>query len=291
MAIADSVPGVSGGTIAFILGFYERLIGAIHALSSGTHSRKAALLYLVKIGVGWAVGLILSLLALSSLLENHIYFLSSVFLGLTAASIPFILFSEKEAIGECGMKDVLYLMAGFLLVAGLAYSRNLIIPIHTLDYRSLKDMQYVYLFVSGMLAITAMVLPGISGSTMLLIFGVYLPTIDAARSLLQGNFDVFFGLSALTLGILFGLVFSVRMIRFALERYRTHILYVIIGLILGSFYAIMMGPTTLKVPKGPLNLENFEIWGFLLGVAILLILEKLKDMTAHADRLWKEKKK
>ena len=71
MALADSVPGVSGGTIAFILGFYDRFLDSLHALfGKDRAARKTALCYLVKLGIGWAVGMAACVLALSGLFEN-----------------------------------------------------------------------------------------------------------------------------------------------------------------------------------------------------------------------------
>ena len=74
MAIADSVPGVSGGTIAFILGFYDRFIEALHNLfGKESGPRKRAFIYLMKLGIGWGVGMIACVLLLSSLFTKNIY--------------------------------------------------------------------------------------------------------------------------------------------------------------------------------------------------------------------------
>ena len=97
MALADSVPGVSGGTVAFIMGFYDRFIGSIHNLAFGNlKEKKTALRYLIKLGIGWAVGMILAVLILSALFESHIYIVSSVFIGFIAGAIPLIILEEKE---------------------------------------------------------------------------------------------------------------------------------------------------------------------------------------------------
>ena len=99
MALADSVPGVSGGTVAFILGFYDRFINGIHDLfGRDGAARKAALLYLLKLGAGWIVGMVLCVSLLAGLFSVHIYFMSSLFLGLTVASIPFVALAEKSAL-------------------------------------------------------------------------------------------------------------------------------------------------------------------------------------------------
>lgn len=99
MALADSVPGVSGGTAAFILGFYEPFLNAVHSLfGKDPAARRAAQLYLLKLGIGWGVGLISSILLLARMFENNIYFLSSLFFGLTLASVPCIVKAERRQI-------------------------------------------------------------------------------------------------------------------------------------------------------------------------------------------------
>lgn len=97
MSLADSVPGVSGGTIAYILGFYEQFVGALHALFGKDNAdRKKAFFYLLKFGIGWCVGLLGSVLVLSKVFESNVYFMSSMFLGLTISAIPFIVYAERN---------------------------------------------------------------------------------------------------------------------------------------------------------------------------------------------------
>ena len=82
MALADSVPGVSGGTIAFILGFYDRFLDALHQLfGTDTDARRAAVRYLLQLGLGWVVGMVASVAALAELFASQVYFMSSLFLG------------------------------------------------------------------------------------------------------------------------------------------------------------------------------------------------------------------
>ena len=129
----------------------------------------------------------------------------------------------------------------------------------------------------------AMVLPGISGSTLLLIFGVYAPTLYALRRLLALDLAVLPGLFALALGVLVGVGVSIRWIRAALRRNRAKMLYFILGLMAGSLYAIVMGPTTLSPPQQALHLETFHLGGFVLGVGILIGLERLKLLIARRE--------
>ena len=97
MALADSVPGVSGGTIAFILGFYDDFVNSLNNLISGSKiGRINAFKFLSKIGIGWISGLILSVLFITNIFEKNIYEISSLFLGFIISSIPLIIKSEKK---------------------------------------------------------------------------------------------------------------------------------------------------------------------------------------------------
>ena len=99
MALADSVPGVSGGTIAFILGFYEDLLESINNITSRKKGCvKNSIVYLGKLLTGWIIGMICSVLFLSKMFNDNIYTLSSLFIGLTVSSIVYIVKNEKKTI-------------------------------------------------------------------------------------------------------------------------------------------------------------------------------------------------
>lgn len=283
MALADSVPGVSGGTVAFILGFYEPFLNAVHSLfSKNSTARRSALRYLLKLGIGWGVGLIGSILLLARMFENNIYFLSSLFFGLTLASVPCIVKAERRQIlGK--PQNWPFALLGLALVCGLTWFRAVSPSSGALDYTALEPLQYGYLFLSGALAISAMALPGISGSSLLLIMGVYLPTVHAVHSLLRLNPAVLPGLCALALGVLGGAALSVRALRAALRKQRNRMLWLILGLMLGSLISIAAGPTTLDTPRPPLGPDNFSVFGFLSGIVILLGLEGLKKLTQKRE--------
>ena len=283
MAVADSVPGISGGTVAFILGFYEGFIDALHALFGKDPAvRKPAFVYLLKLGVGWTIGFAASILVLSQMFEQNIYFLSSLFLGLTLASIPFIVLEERKSLAG-KWKNLPFFLIGLVLVCCLTAFRTSSASSGGIDFLHLQPMQYGYLILSGALAITAMVLPGVSGSSLLLIMGVYIPAVSAVHSFLHLDFSVAPGLMALIIGILFGIAGSIHFVRAALRKHRSQMLYFILGLMVGSPYAIAMGPTTLSVPKAALSLSTFHPLGFLLGAVILLALERLKKWASPSE--------
>lgn len=279
MALADSVPGVSGGTVAFILGFYDRFIGSINDFVFGNmEKKKTSFSYLVKLGIGWMTGMVLAVLLLSSLFESYIYTVSSLFMGFIAGSIPLIIREEKESFGGSRniLKGIGFCIAGILVVAGIAWLNGKT-GVASMDLGQFHIGTGIRLFFIGMIAISAMFLPGISGSTLLLIFGAYIPVITAVRGLLGMDFSylpllIFFGF-----GVLTGAVTVVRGIQVCLEKFRTQSVYAILGMMIGSFYAIMQGPATLKVPQPVMGFGNFQILAALVGLALVLGMQLMKE--------------
>ncbi len=287
MALADSVPGVSGGTIAFILGFYDRFLDSLHALfGKDNAARRTAFVYLLKLGIGWAVGMAACVLALSSLFEKNIYFMSSLFLGLTFVSVPYIAVEERTTLKD--LRSAPFALLGAVVVAGLTLLRGSSSVLGAASFTVLSPLPLLYICLSGAVAITAMVLPGISGSSILLIAGVYLPAIQAIRSFLQLQFSVLPGLFALGFGVIVGVALSIYAIRTALHRYRSQMVWLILGLMLGSLYAIANGPASLSVPMPPLSIASFDAPAFLLGTAILIGLELLRKRIEMRDMERKE---
>lgn len=276
MAMADSVPGVSGSTIAFILGYYERFMSALHDLFGKDNSlRMNAILYLIKFGCGWALGMVGSILILSSLFSSYVYQLSSLFLGLTLAALPFILYEEKDVI-KGNWSHLLFTLIGAGLVIFLTWLRSSDIGLGNVDFLHINVSGALYLLVSGFVAICAMLLPGMSGSSVLLIFGLYLPVINAVKEILHFHLAYIIPVGLLGIGVLLGVVLASKSIKQALVSHRSMMIYLIAGLMLGSLYAISYGPTTLDIPQAPLSLSSFKILFFIIGILILVGMEFYK---------------
>lgn len=135
----------------------------------------------------------------------------------------------------------------------------------------------IRLFFIGMIAISAMFLPGISGSTLLLIFGAYIPVISAVRGFMGLDFSYLPSLMCFGFGVLAGVVTVVKLIKICLEKFRPQAVYMILGMMIGSFYAIIQGPTTLDVPKAAMNLANFQVIPCLIGVALVVGMQLIKE--------------
>ena len=272
MALADSVPGVSGGSIAFILGFYDNFVNALDSLLY-KDKRKDGLKYLFKLGIGWVFGMGLSVLILTKVFETHIYQISSLFIGFILLSIPIIIKEEKDTLKK-NYFNVFFAILGIILVVAITYFNST--QLTSMSLTNLTVSHAIYIFLVGMIAISAMILPGISGSTLLLIFGLYLPVITGIKDLLHLNFSSFFGLVIFGLGVIAGILSIIKALKKALEKFRTQTIYLIIGLMLGSLYAIVMGPTTLDNPVDPININNFSILFFIIGGLVILGLQKIK---------------
>ena len=266
MALADSVPGVSGGTIAFLLGFYDKFINSLDDLFRGNmKAKKNALIFLIKLGIGWVIGFLASATILSGLFTTKIYAMSSLFIGFIIAAIPLIVKQELDSF-KGKYKNIVFAIFGLLLVVGITL----------LSGNSLFDVNLAKPDIFTYLYITAMVLPGISGSTLLLVFGLYIPIMNAIKELLSFNFSVLPVLIVFGIGILFGIVFFVKLLRIGLKKFRSQICYTIIGMMVGSLFSIVMGPTTLEEPMQMLTFKSFDILFFLIGIIIIVSLEILR---------------
>ena len=273
MGLADSVPGVSGGTIAFLLGFYEKFVVSVNDFLLGPVKDKiAAVPFLIKLGLGWACGFLVCAVLLSELFDTYIYELSSLFIGFTLLAIPIVIMEEKEAL-KGKYHWLLFTILGIAVVPLMLALNGLF---GTVDLTALSLPLAVLLFAAGALAVSVMIIPGISGSTLLLIFGLYVPLISAVSSLVHLDFSVLPALIICGCGILFGLALCTKGIRICYNRFRSQLMYLVIGLLIGSLYAIAHGAETLSEPLPALGFETFSIVFFLVGAVIMLVLQWLK---------------
>ncbi len=278
MALADSVPGVSGGTVAFLLGFYDQFIDSIDDLLVGNlEKKKKALIFLIKLGIGWVTGFISAVLVLTQVFETHIYAISSLFIGFIIFAIPIVVKEEKESLSS-NKKYIFFVAIGVVVVSLITYMNTVASDGSGISLDHLTLGTGIYVFLAGIIAVSAMVLPGISGSTLLLIMGLYLPIITALKEIFHLHLETFPTVFIFGCGVLAGAFGVVKLIRRALERFRAQTIYLIIGLMLGSIYAVIMGPTTLDVPQAAMGIGEFSILFFVIGGAVILGMQKLKGL-------------
>lgn len=279
MALADSVPGVSGGTIAFLMGLYDDFIGSLNNIvSKDKEKRKKAIVFLIKLGSGWVVGMALASLVIKAVFEKHIYAISSLFIGFIAFAIPIIIMEEKDSF-KGKYQNIVFALFGIAIVVAVTYFSSGVEGINDLAVGNLTFTNGIFLFVGAMCAISAMVLPGISGSTILLVFGLYQAVISAISEFLHFKLEYIPALFIFGLGVIAGVLSVVKGLKFLLEKHRSAIMYTIVGMMIGSFYAIIMGPTSLKEnPKEALSFETFNILFFIIGGVVIFGIQGLKKI-------------
>ncbi len=224
MGAADVVPGVSGGTIAFITGIYDKLLDSIKSING----QNLKLLFKGKAGTFWktinggfllslAIGIGLSVFSLARLitllLDNYPVLVWAFFFGLIAASTLLV----AKDIHQWNFKTI----SGFLAGIGIALFITSATPAQTPE-------SLPFIFLCGFIAICAMILPGISGSFILLLMGKYAFIMEAVRHLDPTVLGVF------AIGAVCGIATFSRVLSYALHRFRNVTLSVLTGFMLGS---------------------------------------------------------
>lgn len=282
MGAADIVPGVSGGTIALIAGIYERLINALSSVGPNLWQvfrqeggikgliavwRQIDATFLLFLLMGIATSLATLAGVIKHLLDNQPLMIWSFFFGLVIATV-FLLLSEIKRwnIGRA-----------LLFLLGVASA----VIISSLPLMNTTP-SLPYLFVAGAIAICAMILPGISGSFILLLMGAYDTVLEAVHTL---NFAIIFTLVA---GMATGLLLFTRMLKWLLSRYYQATLALLIGFIAGSLVKVWPWKTD---ALGTLNSEaiyNVMPWHYPTGAEWLttLSLMLLGAILVTALSLW-----
>ncbi len=261
MGISDLIPGVSGGTIAFILGIYDRLLAAI----SGFFSRewKKQLGFLVPLGLGVVITLLAFSRVIEYLLHEHHSATQFFFMGLILGVIPYIM-KQAEVKKNFTRRHFFILIAIGSALAAMAFiqTNENVEPI-----TSLSVPVFFMLFFSGWLASMAMLLPGISGSFILLLLGVYSTAINALSTL---NLPIVMAIGS---GVIVGFIISSKAIQYLLEHF-TYVTYAaIIGLILGSLFVVFPGFSS---DPGTLALSTAT---FAAGLVFTLLFSSPKKTT------------
>ena len=234
IGIANTLPGVSGGTIAVVLNIYETLI---HAIKNISLKKLTVIAFGALLGVYLGAAVISDFYSTSPLLLNYFLF------GLVLTSAH----STYQKIGRINFLKILFLIVSFVI----ALFVSLEMGINISAGRGL--MRY---FWGGFIGSIAMIIPGISGSTLLVLMGLYHPILAAVN-----NLQILY-LSVFALGIVFGLLIFAWLFSYLLKKYKQQIMTVLTGLILGSSAAVF---------PGRINLEG--IYFFLAGAVIIIILE------------------
>lgn len=260
IGVANIIPGVSGGTMAVVLGIYEKLIEAIGNLATDKEKRKDYIIFLGIVGMGAAAAIVILSWLMDFLLTDYPIYTYLFFIGLIAGSIPSIYKTHDDM--DINGSSILTFLLGMATILAFVFL--------FLEVEKSKDINFEYqltaagiglLFLSGILAGGSMIVPGISGSFILVLLGQYRVIIKAIK-----EFDVLLiGIVAAGAGA--GIWGFAKLIDFLLKRYPKQTMYFILGLVVASLYPIFPG-----LPEGGgatalailIGISGFAV-AFLLG--------------------------
>lgn len=236
MGAADVVPGVSGGTIAFITGIYDQLLASINAFNFKTlmllkkEGFKAVWTevngsFLLALGTGIAISFLTLARVFKFLLDTYPHLLWGFFFGLIIGSVILV----RTMVSKWNWQAI----AGLIIGTVVSYGFTIMQPGN-------GDYQLWFVFVSGAIAICAMILPGISGSFILLLMGMYYPMLKAVK-----DFDLIF-VGVLGFGAIVGLLSFSRLLKWTLDHHRNVTVAVLIGFLIGSLNEIWPWKNTLE---------------------------------------------
>jgi len=252
MGIANIIPGVSGGTLAIILGIYEKLINILSCLWKNI---KENLKFLIPLFLGMGIAIILGSYVIDWGLTNFPIATTMFFIGLVIGGIPFIyakVHKKYSIVNVC----IFIIIAALVILVSL-WSMDRVVSFEKLDF-----LLIIRLFTVGMIAAGTMIIPGISGSLVLMNLGYYDNIIAAIKGLtdlsqLGHNICV---LLPFGIGVIAGLIIIARIIRWLLKKFPVQSYFGILAFVIASIVSIIIKMDT----------SDFRISEFLLGIVLLV---------------------
>lgn len=262
LGVANIIPGVSGGTLAVSLGLYEKILDAIGTFFKN-FKKNMGLLIPIAIGIG--VALITTSKVVSYALTNFKAQTIFLFVGLIYGGTSLLM---RKTRGKENISNIIIFAVTFLIVIGLNFVKA---DSLTISFTNMGIVDYLLLALIGFIASSSMVIPGISGSFVLMIFGYYEKIINTVSNLtnfseLGSNLLI---LVPFGIGVLIGIVFMAKLITSLIKKYEVKTYFGIMGFVLSSIVVLI-----LQIDKFTFNFGNIFtcilafLWGYLLARAI-----------------------
>lgn len=270
VGIANVIPGVSGGTMAFILGIYEELTEAVGNFIQNKEKRRKHIIYLLQVGIGVGIGIVIFAKLFTFLLESRssAQYTYSFFLGLIFGSVPFV-FSLGDKM-KLDIKKIIFMLIAISLVLATMYlsGGQTNETASTISQNSFGLGYLAWLAVCGFLAAGSMVLPGFSGSALLIGLGEYANILAFVD-----NKDLI-PVAAVAFGAVPGVIVFAKLISYFLKKFPNQTYYFIIGLLMASGYIVLLEIT--KYYSGDITQIFFDIIFALVGGGAAFFSSKIK---------------
>ena len=290
IGFANTIPGVSGGTMAVILRMYDRILE-----SFSKKNIKKNIAFLALLIIGMAAGILLCAKVIMLAMKSHEIILNFCFIGLIIGSIPIIyrraIGDRHQYNGENKNRNIILFSLAFIFMVGISlwsnFSGSSGSGARTIaQYGGLDFTLALWVFICCIIATIAMLLPGISGSLMLLIFGVYPMVLEALNNItlfLYGDgillsspeyHDSLLLLVPIVLGVVCGLIDGIKLLRIAMHSHPQALYFVILGLVTGSIITLC---TQTDFSQFGMNTDSFIAAAGLIFFALLAFFTGRKE--------------
>ena len=258
LGVAFVIPGVSGGTLAVLMGIYEELIEAASNFYKSIADFKKYIMYLLPIGLGVVFSVAVFAKLIKFGLDKAPIITILIFLGMIIGGIPAFVRNVKGT--KINLKDMTLMLVGLIIVISMLIfhksNSNVVLT-------NMSITGYITLFLVGTIAAVTMVVPGISGSFTLMLIGYYEPILNLVNDItsfknLGPNLILIF---TFMLGVFIGIIFISKIIEWCLKHYKRETYYAIIGFVLSSIISVIY-----EVSKFPFNLTHL-----IIGIVLLVI--------------------
>lgn len=260
LGVAFIIPGVSGGTLAVLLGIYEELLEKASNFYKSFKNFKSAFKFLFPILLGVLVSIAVCVKIIKLGLDKAPIITLLIFVGLIIGGIPKLF---KNAPKKASMKEISYMMIGIIVVLVMAIldkSRG------SVSFDNIQVLGYLMLFIVGIIASATMVIPGISGSFTLMLIGYYEPIVSVVNNIVAFK-DIKSNLLIILpflIGVVIGIILISKIINYLLKKYPVSVYYIILGFVLSSIFSVFYQVFS----------YNFVLSHFIIGI-ILMVLNSI----------------
>lgn len=260
LGIAFIIPGVSGGTLAVLLGIYEELLDKASNFYKSFKDFKSAFKFLFPILLGVLVSIAVCVKIIKLGLDKAPIITLLIFVGLIIGGIPKLF---KNAPKKASTREISYMMIGIIVVLVMAIldkSRG------SVSFDNMQILGYLLLFIVGIIASATMVIPGISGSFTLMLIGYYEPIVSVVNNIVAFK-DIKSNLLIILpflIGVVIGIILISKIINYLLKKYPVSVYYIILGFVLSSIFSVFYQVFS----------YNFVLSHFIFGI-ILMVLNSI----------------
>lgn len=254
IGVSNIIPGVSGGTMAVVFGIYDKIISSVTNFFKDWKNNS---LFLAQLGIGAGIGILAFSNLITFLLDNYPAQTNLFFIGLILGSAPLIF--KKATEKRVDKTNYIWFAIAFIALAVMGIMGEAEGIVKTITELSLGNI--ISLLLAGFVAAATMILPGVSGSFVLIMIGMYYPIVNAVK---EFNIPV---LMIVAIGVLIGFITMTKIIETLFNKYPQTAYFTILGLILGSVFAVYKG-------FGTGIMMIISIVAFIIGFLISYMLGK-----------------